>query len=95
MIFCASFGIGTTIQMIFSWSIACECMCLVTHRRRLLRHIGFRLTVEGADESVKRYVCRDFYVDDGLSSVPTSEEAVKLLKKTQSVLMDEGKIRLA
>ena len=46
---------------------------------------GFRLTVEGAEESVKRYVCRDFYVDDGLSSVPTSEEAV---------LMDEGKIRL-
>ena len=37
---------------------------------------------------------RDFYVDDGLSSVPTSEEAVQLLKKTQSVLMDEGKIRL-
>lgn len=38
----------------------------------------------------------DFYVDDGITPVPTtcSYEAVILLKKTQSMLYEQGKIRL-
>lgn len=50
--------------------------------------------MENADDDVKSYVYRNFYVDDGITSVPNSSEAVKLLKKTQSVLYEEGKIRL-
>nr|XP_034330589.1 uncharacterized protein LOC117680486 [Crassostrea gigas] len=55
---------------------------------------GLQKTVENADDDVKSYVFRNFYVDDGITTVPNSSEAVKLLKKTQSVLYEEGKIRL-
>lgn len=33
-------------------------------------------------------------MDDGITSVPSSSQAVNLLRKTQSVLFEEGKIRL-
>lgn len=33
---------------------------------------------------------RDFYVDDGLKSVPTAEEAVDLLKRTQEILANSN-----
>lgn len=36
-----------------------------------------------AGSVVKHFVKRNFYVDDGLSSHPTSSEAVDLLKRTQ------------
>lgn len=38
------------------------------------------------DADVQRFVMRDFYVDDGLKSLPTVEAAVNLLKKTQDIL---------
>lgn len=38
------------------------------------------------DPDVKHFVMRDFYVDDGLKSLPTVEAAINLLKKTQDVL---------
>ncbi|XP_062247200.1 uncharacterized protein LOC133956282 isoform X2 [Platichthys flesus] len=38
------------------------------------------------DLDVQRFVMRDFYVDDGLKSLPTVVAAVNLLKKTQDVL---------
>ncbi|XP_034396072.1 uncharacterized protein LOC117735512 [Cyclopterus lumpus] len=38
------------------------------------------------DPDVQSFVMRDFYVDDGLKSLPTVEAAVNLLKKTQDVL---------
>lgn len=34
----------------------------------------------------KEFVMRNFYVDDGLTSVPTEEEAIDLLKRTQKLL---------
>ena len=37
---------------------------------------GLRKTVEHSDHDVKNYVTRNFYVDDGLMSVPTSDEAI-------------------
>lgn len=43
---------------------------------------------------VKSNVNKNFYVDDGITSVPTSTEAVNLLENTESVLYDQGKIRL-
>lgn len=43
---------------------------------------------------VKSNVNKNCYVDDGITSVPTSTEAVNLLENTESVLYDQGKIRL-
>lgn len=38
------------------------------------------------DADVKQFVTRDFYVDDGLKSLPTVEMAVTLLRKTRDIL---------
>ena len=38
------------------------------------------------DPDVKHFVMRDFYVDDGLKSMPAVEAAVDLLKRTQDTL---------
>lgn len=43
---------------------------------------------------LQKTVYRNFYVDDWITSVPNSSEAVKLFKKTQSVLYEEVKSRL-
>ena len=53
-----------------------------------------RKCVEGADEAVQKFVHGNFYVDDGLVSLPSSAEAIELLKKTQDVMMKEGNIHL-
>ena len=47
---------------------------------------GLRKSVENADEDVKLFVNRDFYVDDALTSLPTISEAVSLMKRTQRAL---------
>ena len=51
-----------------------------------LATLGLRRTVRKAVEDVQQFVCRNFYVDDGLLSVDTIEEAVNLLSKTQKIL---------
>lgn len=38
----------------------------------------------------KEFVNRNFYVDDGLTSVPTAEEAVDLLKRTKKMLAESN-----
>lgn len=40
------------------------------------------------------FVHRDFYVDDGLKSLPTVEQAIDLIRRTQEALMVEGNLRL-
>ena len=55
---------------------------------------GFRHIVRDADSDVRKYVNENFYVDDGLASTSTPAEAINLLKKTQTTLMDKGSIRL-
>ncbi len=50
--------------------------------------------MNGADEDVINYVERNFYVDDGLASCKTPEEAIILVKKTQCALMEGGNIKL-
>jgi len=49
---------------------------------------GLRATTacDDVDSNVKEFVCRNFYVDDGLLSVSTTEEAIKLVKQSQEVL---------
>lgn len=49
-----------------------------------------RQSVRDAEPDVKQFVNRDFYVDDGLKSLPTVEAAVDLLKRTQDVLSDSN-----
>ena len=51
---------------------------------------GPRKAVNGADEDVINYVERNFYVDDGLASCKTPEEAITLVKNTQRALMEGG-----
>ena len=41
-----------------------------------------------------KFVVHKFYVDDGLTSVPTAQEALSLLKRTQTALKKEGNLRL-
>ncbi|XP_061190337.1 uncharacterized protein LOC133198227 [Saccostrea echinata] len=55
---------------------------------------GLRKCVIDAEEDVKGFVCRNFYVDDGLMSFDGSVEAVNLLSRTQTMLKKEGNIRL-
>ncbi|XP_021370175.1 uncharacterized protein LOC110461160 [Mizuhopecten yessoensis] len=55
---------------------------------------GLRHTVQKADKDVRQHVHRDFYVDDAFSSLPTREQAVSLLSRTQEILKEEGAIRL-
>ena len=51
---------------------------------------GLRKTaVDGEEkfgESAKKFVCNDFYVDDGLTSRRTVEEVIHLIKTTQTML---------
>ncbi|CAC5398316.1 unnamed protein product [Mytilus coruscus] len=59
---------------------------------------GLRKTADIAGEmsgmDVKEYIYRNFYVDDALSVHSTSEEAVSLLKRAKSALLEEGSLRL-
>lgn len=40
------------------------------------------------------FIYKNFYVDNGVVSCRTSEEAINLLARTQRVLHDTGKLRL-
>ncbi|XP_056017478.1 uncharacterized protein LOC130053872 [Ostrea edulis] len=55
---------------------------------------GLRKCVSTADEDVKSFVLNNFYVDDALMSVDTCEEAISILSRTQTILKEEGNIRL-
>ena len=51
---------------------------------------GIRMAVTDAngpcDDDVSEFVCRDFYVDDGLTSQPDAEAAISLLRRTRDAL---------
>ena len=56
-----------------------------------------RTAAESADQfgsDVKRFVESDFYVDDGISSLPSVEDAINLLRRTKEALMVNGSLRL-
>ncbi|XP_062592960.1 uncharacterized protein LOC134254474 [Saccostrea cucullata] len=59
---------------------------------------GLRRTAEIAEKQygsdVRKFVERNFYVDDALTSLPSSKEAVSLLKRAQEALQAEGNLRL-
>ncbi|VDI30798.1 Hypothetical predicted protein [Mytilus galloprovincialis] len=60
--------------------------------------LGLRKAAKASEHEfgshVTSFVTRDFYVDDGLTSCPTKEEAVKLMKDTQQALAKYGNLRL-
>ena len=43
---------------------------------------------------VKAFIEHDFYVDDGISSLPSAEEAIDLLRRTKEALLVNGNLRL-
>ena len=51
---------------------------------------GLRKSVEDAENDVHYFVNRNFYVDDGLISVPSVEEGGGLVKRTQEKLLESG-----
>jgi len=57
---------------------------------------GLRKIAEMEEETfgsdIKRFVHRDFYVDDDIASFPTSQDATDLLKRTQAALLQEGNL---
>ena len=59
---------------------------------------GLRKTAEAASKTygkdVENFVARNFYVDDGLISCSSDEEAVDLMTRTQHSLLLEGNLRL-
>lgn len=56
--------------------------------------LGLRKAAETAEtkygDHVTKFVQDNFYVDDGLTSCPTPEEAIHILKDTQSALKEFG-----
>ncbi|XP_048747853.2 uncharacterized protein LOC125660050 [Ostrea edulis] len=63
-----------------------------------IANYALQKTAEIASETygkdVKKFVQRNFYVDDALTSVSSAEEAIDLLTRTKDALMTLGKIRL-
>ncbi|KAK3084088.1 hypothetical protein FSP39_007909 [Pinctada imbricata] len=55
---------------------------------------GLRKSVLSAETDVREFVNSNFYVDDAFTSLPTKEEAIELMKRTQKTLEKEGNLRL-
>lgn len=55
---------------------------------------GLHRSVIDADSDVQDFVFHNFYVDDGLVSCESEDQAVSLMKRTQRALMGGGKLRL-
>jgi len=51
---------------------------------------GLRQSVRNRDNDVREFVNKNFYVDDGLTSLPTESKAIDLLKRTQEALAESG-----
>ncbi|XP_073435740.1 uncharacterized protein [Dendrobates tinctorius] len=66
-----------------------HCFLVKSEHRNFLRFFCCYLwtqTAQKGEEDVRRFVERDFYVDDALMSFPSAEAAINLLKRTQDVL---------
>ena len=55
---------------------------------------GMRKAVENAERDIQDFVNENFYVDDGLISVPDESTAIDLIRRTKDALFDGGKLRL-
>lgn len=63
-----------------------------------IANYGLHKTAEISEEKygsdVKDFIQKNFYVDDGLISLPSSSEAIDLMTRTMSALKNEGNLRL-
>lgn len=48
---------------------------------------------KNCDPRVSKFVNKNFYVDDGLISYPTEDEALQIIQKTRTTLKEEGNLR--
>ena len=55
---------------------------------------GLRKSVENASPEVRHFIENNFYVDDGLASLPDAETAYKLIRDSKSALQEGGCLRL-
>ncbi|XP_076045077.1 uncharacterized protein LOC143027605 [Oratosquilla oratoria] len=55
---------------------------------------GLRKSVEDASPEVRYFIENNFYVDDGLASLPDAETAYKLIQDSKSALQEGGRLRL-
>ena len=55
---------------------------------------GLRKSIETQEPSVQEFVHRNFYVDDGLASFSTPQEAIDVMNKTKNALKSGGNLRL-
>ena len=51
---------------------------------------GLRRSVENSPDSVKEFVQNDFYVDDGIKSLPNRSQAIQLMHETRKELKKYG-----
>ncbi|XP_062578642.1 uncharacterized protein LOC134240570 [Saccostrea cucullata] len=54
---------------------------------------ALRKTVEESDSDVKNLIVKNFYVDDGLLSTQTVQEAADLIKRTKKDLAEKGNLK--
>lgn len=57
-------------------------------------HKTAEISVEKYGSDVKDFIQKNFYVDDGLISLPSASEAIDLMTRTMSALKNEGNLRL-
>lgn len=57
-------------------------------------HKTAEISVEKYGSGVKTLLRKNFYVDDGLISLPSSSEAIDLMTRTMSALKNEGNLRI-
>ena len=55
---------------------------------------GLRKSVENASPEVRHFIENNFYVDDGLTSLPDAKTACKLIQDTKLALQEGGRLRL-
>ena len=84
---CASFGIDATTRPWKSLNFVQKSTSLATLQAPLLQ-LGLRYAVNlhPASNDVKQYIEDQFYVDDGLASADTIEQATSVLKETVETL---------
>lgn len=73
-----------------------ECVYIysgIHHHPAVATYCLQRCVEEPCDSNMKYYVTRNIYVDDGLSSYDTYNEALDILLRTQEILKDRGKIK--
>lgn len=70
------------------------CTCIWEHSFPRDCHLYLRKYVEGADLDVKDFVNDNIYVDDGIFLCEIEEQEIRLIKRMQRALYDEGCLRL-